>query len=143
MEDLAKVVVSQLRACDGGGSMSILQGRDCGSYLLVTPVTKDGKTSFDVRNFLCMYQLEDRFDKMEGMNFATAQQTAEFMAAHAATIWNDATYIRFVETLHCKDGPTHLSLKLDKSLDSFVKILETLVRMRPLQYRQPMAGVVD
>ena len=142
MEDLAEAVVSQLREHDGAGSMSILQGRNVGGYLLVTPVTRDGKTSFDVRNFISLEHVN--MDRAEGVNFATSQQTAKFMQAHADQIWSNATYIRFVETpgtQRVQDGPTHICIQFNQGLDCLVKILDTLVFMRPLQHCTAVAEV--
>ena len=145
MENLAEAVVSQLREYDGDGSMSILQGRGCGGYLLVTPVTRDGKTSFDVRNFLSVNDVN--MDRAEGVNFATSQQTAKFMQAHADQIWSNATYIRFVETpgnqerIELQNTPTHTCVQFNQGLDCLVKILDVLVFMRPLQHRIPVTKV--
>ena len=145
MQDLAEAVVSQLRMNDGHTGMSALQGNERHGFALVSPVSKDGQTSFDVRVFNRLHQIwgVDSFRRVEGMNFATAEATAEFVAAHAASMntGEQKVYIRFVETLNVTNGVTHFMPDLTNGTDPLVKILKTLCTMRPLQFVPPEESV--
>ena len=106
MEDLASVVVDQLRAADGPSKHWLLCCVDDGNhrktrYAAIVPETKDGKTCYavEILNRELIYQ---KYEPDSRHVFATAVNAATFFCAHVEGVRQD---------LYQNDKP-YASLKL-------------------------------
>lgn len=130
--DVASLIIKQLKMHDGPAAISVLQGSDReSSHLLLTPVVKNGRCSFDVRVSPYFTQLR----KAEGVNFEDVGVAAEFLASHGRSIFrgNNVVSLRFVDTQHPREGEAHMNIDLTRGSEGLVSALRTLVKMRHLQ----------
>jgi len=135
MDDLVDSVLVQLRVDDGCGAMSILwcQSRN-ESSVLITPVQKDARTTYDVR---IAYSTPSRIGYikdgiLDGFNITEAIDVARFFLQHVKSKGsNELVGLRFVSTLDPKNGMTHTDVKVD-DVDGFVQLLTTVTSMRQL-----------
>jgi hypothetical protein len=131
MDDLVDSVLVQLRVHDGCGAMSILWYHSrTNSVVLITPVQKDARTSYDVRIACSTQSIKDgRFD---GFNITEAVDVARFFLQHVKSKGsNELVDLRFVSTLDPEDGLPHTIIKVD-DVDGFVQLLKAVTSMRPL-----------
>ena len=131
MDDLVDSVLVQLRVDDGCGAMSILwcQSRT-NSSVLITPVQKDARTTYDVRIAYSTHYIKDGI--LDGFNITEAVDVARFFLQHVKSKGsNELVGLRFVSTLDPKDGLQHTDVKVD-DVDGFVQLLTTVTSMRQL-----------
>lgn len=139
MDELAELVVEKLRTDDGPARMSVLQGSRGRGFSLITPVTADGKMTFDFRAFTSIYDCNsaEDFARLEGLNFQTAEAIAAFVATRERGECPNASHVqlRFVPTFDPTEGLPHACVDINNAdHKALADIFCTVVGMRPIKH---------
>ena len=129
--DVVGLIIEKLQSEDGPAPISVVQSFDRkDSHLMLTPVVKNGHSSFNIR-------VSHHFEGLrtaEGVNFENAEMAAEFMASHSRAVYtpDNRVHLRFVHTQNPTPGFTHLTFEICGGNEALVCVLKTVVAMRQL-----------